>query len=184
MNARAMYDIGSKYAADYDSSDDAWEHAISNDEWMIATLRGMSIDERHEAADNFGAGFAAVNDISLDEPRAEVERMQALYNWRWPMPRSIRPMSADAVADASPEDDISLDELSAEVERMQALYNSIIYVALDAALKTAGHTYTARLNDTLDVDDPAQRGTPEHLALIREYETAKAQIEAWKKQLK
>jgi len=147
MNARAMYDIGSKYAADYDNSDDAWEHAISNDELMIATLRGMSIDERHEAADNFGAGFA------------------------------------DAVADANPEDEISLDEPSAEVERMQALYNSIIYVALDAALKTAGHTYTARLNDTLDVDDPAQRGTPEHLALAREYEAAKTQIEAWKKSL-
>jgi len=58
MNARAMYDIGSKYAADYDNSDDAWEHAISNDELMIATLRGMSIDERAEAAYDFGTGFA------------------------------------------------------------------------------------------------------------------------------
>ena len=49
--------IGAEYAEDYTDSCDAWEHAISNDERVIATLHNLSADERAEYDDDFGDGF-------------------------------------------------------------------------------------------------------------------------------
>ena len=76
------------------------------------------------------------------------------------------------------------DEFDHELDQIKAKNNSIVVVALHAALDAANKTYIARRNAFMDVDDPAQRGTPEHLTLLREYQAAENQIKQWIKEQK
>jgi len=75
----------------------------------------------------------------------------------------------------------SAEDFSNQDERIEARNNSILHVALAAALKVALHVYVARRNAIIDIDNPNERGTPEHLTLLREYQAAETQIKAWKK---
>ena len=50
--------IGAEYADEYAYIEDAWEHAISTDERVIAALHGITPDEREAFAADFGIGFA------------------------------------------------------------------------------------------------------------------------------
>ena len=59
---------GTQYTEDFSDSEDAWEHAISSDPRIIAALHGMSDDERAEAADEFGEGFAEATDAKTPAP--------------------------------------------------------------------------------------------------------------------
>lgn len=75
----------------------------------------------------------------------------------------------------------SAQDFADHFERIQARNNSILHIALESALKAALYVYTARRNSIIDIDNPNERGTPEHLTLLREYQAAETQIKAWKK---
>lgn len=72
-NAARFQALGEQYAidSDFSNSEDAWEHAISNDSEMIAALRGLNEDARISAAEDFGQGFADV--LQAEKAENEIE---------------------------------------------------------------------------------------------------------------
>lgn len=71
------------------------------------------------------------------------------------------------------------DTFEQDIDRLEARNNSILFAALDAALDAAFRTYRDRRDAVMDIHDASQRGSPEHLNLLREYQAAEKQIKAW-----
>ena len=65
----SFYDAGFEYGqvGNYQTSEDAWESAISNDERIRESLTGVHPDDREISAAEFGEGFAEAMRLMLND---------------------------------------------------------------------------------------------------------------------